>query len=123
MAQVSVATPAHIKDAAHTIVQAFLGDPFNLYLYNYIADQDHPPWGTEEMMALRIWLTMVSELVLVVEDGDSRCAGVALWEPPQSEPLSWGVWARVTARSMYMRLACLYYGSRGVNLKVFAPRL
>jgi hypothetical protein len=116
--KVSVATSADVQLAAHTIVKAFTRDPFNVYLYNNMADQDHPPWGTEEMMALRIAYTMTTELVFVAHDGEDRCAGVALWAPPQPEPLGWGQWAAQTVTSVQARFACLYYGSRGMNRKV-----
>ena len=118
MPQVYAATPADSNLAAHTIVKAFIRNPFNMYLYNLMADPDNPPAGTEEMMALRIAATMGTELVLVVDDGDMRCAGVALWTPPQPEPLGWGAWFSRQAGLIYYMVMSLYYGNRGLNKKV-----
>jgi hypothetical protein len=119
MPQVYVATPANIRDAAHTVVKAFIRDPFNAYFYNLMPDQGYPPWGTEEMMALSIHNNLLTNLVLVVHDGNRKCAGVALWTPPRFEPLGWVEWGAKLIHSAYSALmGYFYYRNRGINRAV-----
>src|SRR5947199_9997606 len=92
MHQVYHATSADVKNSAHTVVKAFIRDPFNAYFYNLISDQDNPPRGTEEMMALNIHNNLLRDSVLVVDEGGRKCAGVALWTPPRFKPLAWIDW-------------------------------
>jgi hypothetical protein len=119
MPQVYAATPADVRDAARTIVKAFIRDPFNAYFYNYIPDQSNPPWGTEEMMALNIRNNLLTDIVLVVDDGNRKCAGVALWTPPRFEPLGWIEWCAKLIYSAYGGLmGYFYYRNRGINRAV-----
>ena len=119
MPRVYSATPADVKYAAHTVVKAFTRDPFNAYFYNLMPDQANPPWGTEEMMAIHIQNKLFTDLVLVVDDGNRKCAGVALWAPPRTEPLGWIEWGVKLLHSAYGSLmGHLYYRHRGVNRRV-----
>jgi hypothetical protein len=119
MPRVYCATPSDVKSAAHTVVKAFIRDPFNAYFYNLMADQGNPPWGTEEMMEIHIQNNLFTNLVLVVDDGNRKCAGVALWAPPRTEPLGWIDWGAKLLHSAYGGLmGYLYYRNRGVNRKV-----
>lgn len=119
MPQVYAATPADVKDAAHTVVKAFIRDPFNAYFYNFMPDQSNPPWGTEEMMALNIHNNLLTDIVLVVDDGNRKCAGVALWTPPRFEPLGWIERVIKLIHSAYGGLmGYLYYRNRGINRAV-----
>lgn len=123
MPQVYVATPAEVKDAAHTIVKAFIHDPFNAFFYNLMPDQSNPPRGTEEMMAIHIHNKTLTDLVLVVDDGDRKCAGVALWIPPRFEPLGWFEWGVKWIHSVYGGvMGHLYYRNRGINRQVVSLR-
>ena len=113
-----------VKDAAHTIVQAFLDDPFNAYFYNLkghdVQVQGYPAPGTEEMMAIHIGNLLLTEMVLLADDGDRKCAGVALWEPPRSEPLGWWTWSVKQIYSAYeAMMGLVYYRHRGINRQVF----
>jgi hypothetical protein len=111
-----------VKDAAETIVKAFIHDPFNLYFYNLIQDPANPPRGTKEMMALHIRNRMITEPVWVVNEGDRRCAGVALWDTPQTEPLGWFDWGYKKLHSWYGNLmGYLYYHNNGINRPVSDP--
>lgn len=112
------AAPVDAKDAAHTVVKAFIRDPFNMYFYNLMPDQSNPPWGTEQMMAIHICSQMMSELVLVVDDGGRKCAGVALWTIPRPEPLGWIKWGLRSLHSAYGSLMGYFYGNRGINREV-----
>jgi hypothetical protein len=119
MSQVYTATPADVKDAAHTIVRAFIRDPFNVYFYNLMPDQSNPPCGTEEMMAIHIYNKILTDLVLVVDDEDRKCAGVALWMPPRFEPLGWFEWGAKWIHSVYGGImGHFYYRDRGINRQV-----
>ena len=119
MPQVYIATPADVKDAAHTVVKAFIGDPFNAFFYNLMPDQSNPPWGTEEMMALGIQNNLLTDLVLVVDDGNRKCAGVALWTPPRFDPTGWVEWGAKLIHSAYSGImGYLYYRNRGINRAV-----
>jgi hypothetical protein len=119
MPRVYTATPADVKYASHTVVKAFIRDPFNAYFYNLMADQANPPWGTEEMMAIHIQNKLFTDLVLVVDDDNRKCAGVALWTPPRREPLGWMEWGLKLLHSAYGDLmGYLYYRNRGVNRRV-----
>jgi hypothetical protein len=119
MIQVYTASRGDVKDAAKTIVKAFIDDPFNLYFYNLIADPANPPLGTEEMMALHIRNRMITDSVLVVDDGDKRCAGVALWDTPKSTRVGWLNWGFKKLHSLYGSLmGYLYYRNRGINRRV-----
>jgi hypothetical protein len=116
MPQVYNATPADVKDAAHTIVKAFISDPFNVYFYNLMLDQNNPPWGTEEMMAIHIHNSLFTDIVLVLDDEERKCAGVAMWTPPRLEPLGWMEWGAKLIHSTYGGLmGLLYYRNRGIN--------
>jgi hypothetical protein len=119
MPQVYKATSVDVKDAANTIVKAFIHDPFNAYFYNLMPDQGKPPHGTEEMMAHHIRNELLTELVLVADDGEKKSAAVALWEPPRPKPLGWWRWTIKTLHKLYTGLlGLLYYRNRGVNRKV-----
>lgn len=119
MPQVYAATTADVKDAARTVVKAFIRDPFNAYFYNYMPDQSNPPWGTEEMMALNIRNNLLTDIVLVVDDENRKCAGVALWTPPRFEPLGWIEWSAKLIYSAYGGLmGYFYYRNRGINRAV-----
>jgi hypothetical protein len=119
MGNVYIPSTKDISAAAHTMVTAFLGDPFNKYFYNLVPDQRHRQSGTEEMTALEIYSHMKDALVLAVDDGDQKCAGVALWVPPRLEPIGWfdlvGRFIRKCALSLVGRF---YYRNRGTNRQV-----
>ena len=122
MSRVYTAAKGDVKDAAETIVKAFIHDPFNLYFYNLMEDPGNPPWGTKEVMALHIRNRMITEPVLVVDDGDKRCAGVALWDTPKMEPVGWCYWSCKKLHSCYGSLmGYLYYRNRGINRRVSDP--
>ena len=71
------------------------------------------------MMAIHIQNKLFSDLVLVVDDGNKKCAGVALWAPPRTEPLGWIEWGAKLLHSAYGELmGYLYYRNRGVNREV-----
>jgi hypothetical protein len=117
--QVYRARLANVKDAAHTIIKAFINDPFNAYFYNLMPNPENPPHGTEEMMAHHIRNELLTELVLVADDREKTCAAVALWEPPRSKPLGWFRWSIKKLHKVYTDLlGLLYYRNRGVNRKV-----
>lgn len=117
--QVYNATPADVKAAADTIVKAFIGDPFNAYFYNLMPDPNTPPWGTEQLMQMHIYNKLFTDLVLVVDDGNQPCAGVALWTPPRFQPIGWIEWGGKLLHSAYSELlACLYYRNTGKNREV-----
>ena len=119
MPQVYDATSADVKNAAHTVVKAFIRDPFNAYFYNLMPDQNNPPSGTEEMMALNIHNNLWTDLVLVVDDGGRKCAGVALWTIPRFKPLGWIEWGAKLLQSSYGELMdYFYYRNRGINRAV-----
>ena len=119
MPQVYNATPRDVKDAAHSIVKAFIRDPFNTYFYNLMQDPDNPPCGTEEMMAIHIYGNLLTDLVLVADDGDRRCAGVALWTPPRVHPIGWFEWGMKFLHAAYTHImGSLYYTNRGMNRQV-----
>ena len=119
MVQLYTASKAEVKDAARTIVKAFIDDPFNLYFYNLMADPANPPRGTEEMMALHIRNRMITDPVLVVDDGDTRCAGVALWDTPKTAQLGWYDWGFKKLHSLYeTMMGYLCYRNRGINRRV-----
>ena len=119
MVHVYTASRRDVKDAAETIVKAFIHDPFNLYFYNLMKDPTNPPCGTEEMMALHIRNRMITDPVLVVNDGNKRCAGVALWDTPKSKPVGWFDWGYKKLHSLYGKLmGYLYYRNRGINRRV-----
>jgi len=119
MGHVYTPTSNDIPLAAHTMVKAFTGDPFNEYFYNFMPDQLHPPRGTQRMTALEIYNHMKDAIVLAVDDSDRKCAGVSLWVPPRIEPLGWlesvGKWLRMCAFTFMDRI---YYHNRGINRKV-----
>lgn len=120
MYQVYIATHADVKDAAQTVVSAFIHDPFNAYFYNLMPDQSNPPWGTKEMVALGIHNNLLTDLVLVVDDGNRKCAGVALWTLPRFEPLGWVEWGAKLIHSAYsVLMGFLYYRNRGINRAVY----
>ena len=122
MIRVYAATSDDVKQAAHTIVKAFIQDPFNAYFYNLMSDQANPPRGTEEMMAIHIRNQMMSDLVLVVDDGGRKCVGVALWALPRPQPLRWVEWGLKSLYLAYTSLmGFLYYRDRGVNRQVLSP--
>jgi hypothetical protein len=124
MHRVYSATPADVKYAAHTIVKAFIGDPFNAYFYNYMKDQTNPPWGTEEMMEIHIYHNLLTKLVLAVDEGNTKCAGVALWDVPRVEPMGWLEWTASLIHTAYGGLmGYLYYRDRGINRKVLCLSL
>jgi len=115
------ACSSDVRNAAHTIVQAFLNDPFNAYFYNLRPRVDGPPPGTEEMMAIHIAKLRLSEWVLLVDDHGRKGAGVALWEPPQCQSLGWWTWLVKNVSSIYESLmGILYYRNTGVNRKVYS---
>ena len=119
MVQVYTASKGDVKDAAETIVKAFIYDPFNLYFYNLMKDPGNPPWGTEQMMAMHIRNRMITDPVLVVDDGNRRCAGVALWDTPKMTPVGWVDWGYKKLHSFYgSLLEYLYYRNRGINRRV-----
>jgi hypothetical protein len=119
MPQVHKATSVDVKDAANTIVKAFIHDPFNAYFYNLMPDPGKPPHGTEEMMAHHIRNELLTELVLVADDGEKKSAAVALWEPPRPKSIGWFKWTIKTLHKAYTGfLGLLYYRNRGVNRKV-----
>ena len=119
MPLVHAASSADVKDAAFTVVKAFIRDPFNTYFYNLVPDQMNPPWGTEEMMALNIHTYLLTDIVLVADDGSRKCAGVALWTPPRFEALGWIEWGVKLLHSAYGGLmGYLYYRNRGINREV-----
>jgi len=117
---VYTASALDVRRAAHTLVQAFVDDPFNAYFYNLrkCADRGTPP-GTEEMMAIHVGKLLLTEWVLLVDDAERKVAGVALWEPPRAEPLGWWIWGKTKVYSAYeVLMGLLYYRNRGVNRKV-----
>lgn len=117
--QVYKASSGDVKDAASTIVKAFINDPFNAYFYNLMPDPEHPPYGTEEMMAHHIRNELLTELVLVADDRERSCAAVALWDPPRRKALGWFRWTLKKLHKAYTNLlGLLYYRNRGVNRKV-----
>lgn len=119
MSRVYTASKGDVKDAAETIVKAFIHDPFNLYFYNLMEDPGTPPQGTKEMMALHIRTRMITDPVLVVDDGDKRCAGVALWDTPKMKSEGWCDWGYKKLHSWYVSLmGYLYYRNRGINRRV-----
>ena len=119
MPRVYTAAPADVKPAAHTIVRAFIRDPFNVYFYNLMPDQSNPPQGTEEMMAIHIQNKLFTDLVLVVDDDDRKCAGVALWTPPRFEPIGWIEWGIKLLHSYYGNfVGAIMYRNRGINKPV-----
>jgi len=117
--QVHQATPVDVKAAAETIVQAFIGDPFNAYFYNLMPDPNNPPWGTKQRMEMHIYNMLFTDLVLVVDDGSRPCAGVALWIPPRLEPVGWIESGAKLLHSAYTELVgYLYYRNTGENREV-----
>jgi hypothetical protein len=122
MHRVYAATPNDVKNAAHTIVRAFIRDPFNAYFYNLMPDPDNPPRGTEEMMAINVYGNVLTDLVLVVDDGDRECAGVALWTPPRLGSLGWFEWGARWIHTVYGGfMDRFYYRNRGINRAVLSP--
>ena len=122
---VYTASALYVRNAAHTLVQAFVDDPFNTYFYNLRKSPERgPPPGTEEMMAIHIGKLLLTEWVLLVDDVERRAAGVALWEPPRAEVLGWWIWSKTIVYSAYeVLMGLLYYRNRGVNRKVLlVPR-
>ena len=117
--QVYKATSADVTASADTIVKAFIGDPFNGYFYNLMPDPKNPPWGTEQVMQMHIYNRLLTDLVLVVDDGNRSCAGVALWTPPLFKPIGWLDWGAQLLHSTYSQLLeCFYYRNTGRNKEV-----
>lgn len=117
--QVYSAAPADVKAAADTIVNAFIGDPFNAFFYNLMPDPNNPPWGTERVMQMHIYNKLFTDLVLVVDDGSRPCAGVALWTPPRFKPIGWIEWGAKLLHYAYSEmLSYLYYRNTGKNKEV-----
>jgi len=119
MVHVYKPTTSELPAAAHTMVKAFTGDPFNEYFYNFMSDQRNPPRGTEEMTAMEIYNHMKDALVIAVDDGDQKCAGVALWVPPLLQPIGWfGLVGRFLRKCLLGLMGRFYYRNRGINRKV-----
>jgi hypothetical protein len=120
---VYTASSLDVRNAANTIVQAFVDDPFNAYFYNLRRCTEGVAPGTEEMMAVHIANLLLTEWVLLVDDSGRKGAGVALWEPPRLQPLGWWKWGVKKFCSAYeVLIGLLYYRNRGVNRRVQSLR-
>ncbi|KAL6860356.1 hypothetical protein ACO1O0_004383 [Amphichorda felina] len=114
--RVTEITEADIDGAVKAVQQAFVGDPYNVWVY------DHSKFNTERnhaSLALRMRWGMRNGIFHVAkEEGSDKVIGVAMWLRPQpaGQPPSWNDWLegwRLWAGQVGMNL---WYGRGGLKV-------
>ena len=103
--------------AAQTIASVMCwSNPLISFLYS----RDHPPLvevpcGKPELLSISLYQTLISGLVLTVDDDDQKCVGVAVWTGPVRKRFPGKVagWCILAILYLWLFINMFYYGLRG----------
>lgn len=125
LSQVHICPLSEVHLASKTITSVLDNTPFVSYLYSEHTPPPRIPLGKAERLSVYLYRVLATGLVLTVDDGESKCVGVAVWQGPNPRR---GVLASVRdwfvkrGFDVWDELNSLYYGGGGLNHKVICAR-